>query len=295
MVGFPHEFFLELFRERPVLVAELLHLSFKFDVPVFDRVQASPNDLTDLDPAEYRADSVVTLYRGDTPVLGIIVESQTTYDPEKLRTWPAYAATLHRRLGCLVMLVVICPDPAVADRYDQPIRFGIEALLVPWVLRMGRVPVVDDPDRARDNPQLAVLSAAAHGTHPNRERIFQAMRPALELVAEGNTKLYADVVLSMVPEDFRAYVEAILATRTYEYQSDFARRYYAEGEAEGEARGLAEGRAEALLTYLAMRRVAVPGDAHARITGCTDLERLDTWLRRAFAAESITSVYDLLG
>jgi hypothetical protein len=43
---------------------------------------------------------------------------------------------------------------------------------------------------------------------------------------------------------------------------------------------------------LSARGVEVPDDARERITGCTDVDQLDTWLGRAATA---TSVHDLFG
>ena len=80
-----------------------------------------------------------------------------------------------------------------------------------------------------------------------------------------------------------------MATRTYEYQSDFVRRYVFQGRVEGRA-GEAIGEATALLAVLAARRIDVPEDAHARITGCRDIETLTAWIRRAATAERIEDV-----
>jgi hypothetical protein len=74
-----------------------------------------------------------------------------------------------------------------------------------------------------------------------------------------------------------------MATRSYAYQSDLARSYLAEGRAEGEAR--------ALLAILNARGIPVPDDIHTRITTCTDLDQLDTWIRRASTA---TIIHDIL-
>jgi hypothetical protein len=71
---------------------------------------------------------------------------------------------------------------------------------------------------------------------------------------------------------------------TYEYQSEYARRYFFEGRAEGEA--------DALLTVLSARGIDVPDDARARIAGCTDVQQLQTWIRRASTA---TSIHEVLG
>ena len=76
----------------------------------------------------------------------------------------------------------------------------------------------------------------------------------------------------------------------YEYQSDFARRYVAQGRAEGREAGEAAGRAHALLAVLAARGLEVPEEVRARIVGCPDLARLDSWLARAVTARSAAEV-----
>jgi hypothetical protein len=70
----------------------------------------------------------------------------------------------------------------------------------------------------------------------------------------------------------------------YEYQSDFAKKYVAQGRAEGTAR--------ALLTLLRVRGIAVPDDSRERILAQKDLERLERWLEKAAVASSITAVLD---
>jgi hypothetical protein len=39
-------------------------------------------------------------------------------------------------------------------------------------------------------------------------------------------------------------------------------------------------------------RAHVPDDARTRITECSDLNQLDTWIRRAATAESIDDLFD---
>ncbi len=81
-----------------------------------------------------------------------------------------------------------------------------------------------------------------------------------------------------------------MSTGRYEYQSEFARKYFGEGKAEGKAEGLAEGKAEAkaevLLKILAGRGVLVTDEQRARVLACRDLARLDRWIDRAFQATS---------
>lgn len=61
--------------------------------------------------------------------------------------------------------------------------------------------------------------------------------------------------------------------RNYEFRSDFARRYIAEGRQQGEA--------NSVLAILDARGVAVPDRVHDAIAECTDHEQLSKWLRRA--------------
>ncbi len=86
-------------------------------------------------------------------------------------------------------------------------------------------------------------------------------------------------------EAARAILEGLMASK-YEYQSDFAKRYVAQGRAEG----LAEGKARALLAVLEARGLAVSEPLRQRILSCSDLARLDTWLARAVTATSASEV-----
>jgi hypothetical protein len=95
---------------------------------------------------------------------------------------------------------------------------------------------------------------------------------------DERARLYADLVLASVDGAARAILEALMVSGKYEYQSDFARRYVAQGEA--------AGRAHALLAVLAARGLEVPENVRARIVGCPDLARLDRWLARAVTALS---------
>jgi len=70
----------------------------------------------------------------------------------------------------------------------------------------------------------------------------------------------------------------------YEYQSDFAKKYVAEGRAEEAAR--------ALLTVLRVRGIAVPDAVRERILAQKDPERLERWLEKAAVAASVTAVID---
>src|SRR5919106_5588116 len=126
-----HEFLVAMFRDRPTLAADVLAGPLGVAVPAFTQAQASSGDLTDAAPTEYRADVVITLTAngagdvdGGDPVLAVVVEAQLRVDTRKRRSWPAYVATLHARLGCPVALLVVCPSAAGGAPGGGPIVFG---------------------------------------------------------------------------------------------------------------------------------------------------------------------------
>jgi hypothetical protein len=74
----------------------------------------------------------------------------------------------------------------------------------------------------------------------------------------------------------------------YEYQSDFAKKYVAQGRAEGRTQEAARN----LLTVLRVRGIAVPDAVRERILAQRDPERLERWLEKAAVAASVTAVLD---
>jgi flagellar biosynthesis/type III secretory pathway protein FliH len=168
--------------------------------------------------------------------------------------------------------------------------------LTPLVLGPAQVPVVTDPTLARRQPELAVLSAMAHGGRAGEKGVFDALLAALEEIDQDHADLYTDIVLAALPEAIRDYLEALMSATAirarYGYQSDFARRYYAEGEAKGKAEGEAKGEAKAVLAFLDARGIEVPDPVREDIIGCTDLDQLDTWIRRAATATKVQELFD---
>jgi hypothetical protein len=286
-----HEVLIDMFRDRPVFAADLLGGPLGISLPAFRKARLSSADLTDIAPTEYRADAVVTLDGDGDPALAVVVEVQLRVDIRKRRSWPAYVTTLYARLGCPAVLLAICPDQAVADWSAAPIVIGPPgSVLTPVVLGPRQVPTVIDVDRARQNPQLAVLSVIAHGSQPEPKPMFEALLAALEVVDHGQADLYADLVLTVLPAEARQRLEEFMTTTSHRFQSDFARRYFSAGEAKGEAKGMARGEAMALLAFLEARGIKVPDNVRTTIVDCTDSEQLETWIRRAATAETIDDV-----
>lgn len=274
-----HDVLVELFRNRPLLAPELLRNALHIDLPRFTEARIDSADLTDVQPTEYRADLVVLLLDGK-PVFGIVIEVQLSPRNRKRFVWPAYVATLRARLECPVCLLVVTADEAVARWAAKPIEMGNGSRFVPLVLSPSGVPEVTDEAQAQSEPELAVLSAMAHGKDADAEKSAQialAARSAVRGLDHDRSKLYFDLVLTHLSEAARRAFQA-MDPRKYEYQSDFARRYVAEGEVRGRA---------AVVAKLLVRRFGpLTGDAETRIA-VASIAELDEMVERLLTAQSL--------
>lgn len=90
------------------------------------------------------------------------------------------------------------------------------------------------------------------------------------------------MLLNCVNEATRRALEATM--KGYEYQSDFAKKYFGQGRT--------EARTGDVLTVLRVRGITVPDAARERILAQKDLSLLERWLERAVVAASIAEVLD---
>jgi hypothetical protein len=287
MPSMAHEILADLFKNRPSLAAEILAEVLGISLPTYTEARLASIDLTEIQPAEYRADVVVVLFDHDIPVRVIIVEVQLAIDSRKRLSWPAYVTVSRAIHGCPADLLVVAPDPAVAEWCAEPIAIGVPGfILEPPVLRHTAVPIVTDPAEAARRPELGVLSALAHGETEQGATIAAALLPAIRGLDDDRTKLYYDLVYNSLNAAARRALEAMM--KGYEYQSDFAKKYVAQGRTEGRT----EEAARALLTVLRVRGIAVPDAVRERILAQKDPERLERWLEKAAVAASVTAVID---
>ena len=277
MLSFDHEILVELFRENGELAAELLRAcaGIKLD---HARVERGSIDLSRVAPTGYYADTVAILRdHDDRPVTGVIVEVQRQIDGDKRQTWPVYVTALRAQLKCSALLLVVAPDPGIAAWARQPVEIGHPGFrLTPIVIGFDDVPSIRDPAAASRLPELSVLSVLAHPELEIAEAAIEAIVP----LPEDRKQLYLDVILSALPAAIRQILEARM--QRYEYQSDFARKYYGQGISEGLEKGLEKGRQEgreeglraAVIALARARLKTVPADDLARIAVITDLRVL---------------------
>jgi hypothetical protein len=291
MPSMRHECLVDLFRNRPSLAAELLAEALGVVLPAYSEARITSIDLTETQPAEYRADIVVLLLKEDKPVRVIIVEVQLKKDEDKRYTWPAYLTVSRDRQRCPADLLVVAPDPDVAEWCAEPIELGVAGFILrPPVLRRTAVPVVIDPDEAVRRPELGVLSAMAYGETEQGATIAGAVLLAIQGLEDERARFYYDLVYNSLNDAARRALETMM--KGYEYQSDFAKKYVAQGRVEGRIEGRVEEAARAVLTALRIRGIAVPDAARERILAQQDPDCLERWLERAIVAASLAEVLD---
>jgi len=272
-----------LFRNRPALAPELLREALHVELPAYSEVRLESAELTDVVPAEYRADLVVLLVDGK-PVLGIVVEVQLQPDPRKRFSWPVYVTGLRARLECPCCLLVVTASDKTAKWAGEPIALGPGAQLVPLVVAPAGVPVIIDPERAKLDPELAVLSVMAHG----RGDVETAVQIALS-AAQGTAGLdadlrvlYFDLIEAALGEAARKAFEML--PQNYEFQGPTFKR--------GELQGQAAAMATSIFDVLDARGIAVSDEVRQRVQGSADLEQLRRWHRRAVVLQNIDELFD---
>lgn len=280
MPKIPHEALVRLVQNAPSLIPNLLWPERR----VSSSIHVGPAEITDLHLAEHRADTVLII--GDDsrrPERALVVEAQTDIDRDKEWIWPFYLAGLRVRLRCPTVLVVVTVDREVERWARQEIDLGDGCCTMrPFVLGCDDVPLVTDLDVARAAPELAVLSVAAHAAEPRGEDIVRAALSAATGLDRDRGIFYADFVLAFLKLTAPALLEKLMATESYKFHSDFARKYYADGRAEGVS--------GALISLLEQRGFAVSDADRKRIRECTDLDQLQVWLGRVLTARSLAEV-----
>jgi hypothetical protein len=286
-----HETLLLLFRNRPTLAPELLREALHIELPPFTEARIDSPDLSEVQPTEYRADLVVLLLDGK-PVMGIVVEVQLTRDERKRYVWPVYISSLRARLECPVLLLVVTAEDAIARWAARPIGLGGDSVLTPLVLGPSGVPIVTDEAQALADPELAVLSAMAHGKDDDVERAVRiaiaAQAASLSLDDEHAT-LYWDLILLALSQAAREALQT-MRPANYQYQSEFAKHYFGQGFGqgvqEGNREGNREGRAALVLRQLTARFGVLPDAVRLQIAGAS-ISALDEIGERLLSARSL--------
>lgn len=288
-----HVGLVEMFRTNPSLVPKLLAEAFGVVLPAFERISIAEAELDQLAPIEFRADLVVELVAASgVPQLDAIVEVQLRKDEDKPFTWPVYATVHRSRRRCPTLVLVVAPDPAVAAWARRPIHIGPGNELRVHVLGPAEIPIVTDLEVAVANPQLAVLSALAHGNEPEVGLpVLRATVAALDGFDNPDASLYLHLIHRALDEPMRRALkeDPMLSDRYPNIRiedldlPDFAANLFKRGKAEGEAK--------TLLKILDHRGVALTPAQRATIAECHDPRRVEVWVDRAFMVATADELF----
>jgi len=139
------------------------------------------------------------------------------------------------------------------------------------------VPRVTDTALAEQEPELAILSAVAHGNGPNGLDVVQAVLSALDRLDRELAAAYFQIVYTALREPMRVALEAMAMERQTQAKATFppfAEKLIDRGRLEGEIKG-ARG---ILLRLVAQAGIALSDDDRARVQACTDLATLERWV-----------------
>ena len=295
-----HNAIVEMFRENPLLAPHLLSLLFRLEIPGYATAAVVEASLDQMIPVEFRADLVLELRDAKGAlVLAIVVEVQRHEDPDKSYAWPVYVAVVRAKKRCPAIVLVIAPDVAVATWAARPIDMGLgHGTLRPIVLGPGNVPEMTDPAVAEQEPELAVLSAVAHGNGPNGLVVAQAALAVLGRLDPEHAAVYFQIIYDALREPMQRALEKKIMERQTEAKPTFppfVQKLIEGGRLEGKLEGRLEGELdklrEVLLRLLARAGIAVTEEERARILACDDTALLDRWVENVLGAKTADDVF----
>jgi cytochrome P450 len=127
---------------------------------------------------------------------------------------------------------------------------------------------------------LAVIAAMGQKGGLDARTVLEAVHEALSDMDNPRHAQYTDGLLQVLTGKALEEWERIVAVSTHEYQSDFAKRMIAEGEA------------KMLITVLTARGIEVTAEARDRIERCTDRDQFELWATRAATCQNADDLFD---
>jgi hypothetical protein len=293
-----HDALNKLMSHHPELPLRLLREVGGIDLPTDGPLTVGPGDLRDRISREMHADTVLFAGPRQDRWFSVIVEVETKMSEDKLRQTAFATAVLWLETRRPVHVIFITPDPD-ATRFAKPVEMRPGCLAVtmhPVIVGPDHIPVLTDHTQMAGDLLTAALSVMAHGHRPEVAEAFVKLLG--DLPVDDATSLFGYTIDMAAPQTRRLLEETV--TVYIPEHSPWAQNLYrkgqaeghAEGRAEGHAKGRAEGEAAAVISVLRMRGIEIPPERQRQISTCTDLTRLNTWLRRALDATHIDDLFE---
>jgi hypothetical protein len=296
MPSISHQGLVELFRSKPRLAVDLVRDALHHAVPEAAAVEVTSASVDELVPTEHRADLMVILRDGERVLGVVIVEVQLAVDTDKPYTWPLYVYATRNRYRCPSWLLVVAPDAGVAAWAAEAIASAPgHPAWWPLVLGPAETPWVTTAEEAARSPELALLSAMAHGGDERAAALVNALPSALMKVPREMLPGFLAMLYKTLAPALRRQLERLMTTAFADLElPPFVQKFIdvglVQGKAEGRVEGKAIGRAEDIVALLEIRGIAVPASVRAQVMACTDLPTLDHWFRRAAKLKTAAAV-----
>ncbi len=280
----------DLFRDCPALASDILTHLGKLPPEESQKSYLMAAEFSDIKADEYRADAVIRIGRtnADTdsgesrPSDIIIVEVQLSRDEKKHRSWPVYVTGARARYHCPATLMVLALDAAVANWCAQSIILDRNGSCInPVVIGPSQIPRITTVEQACEQPELAILSAVAHSKGSEAAEVALAGLAACNGLDTDRSTRYSDFILSMLgPGAWRA-LESLMSTQSYQFQSEFARKYAEQGRKEGE---------KAMFLQLLSKRFGPLDAAVVAQVQQASVSNLERWADRILTAATLEEV-----
>ena len=164
----------------------------------------------------------------------------------------------------------------------QQLPFAMETgWLQPLVVGPDAIPRITDPEQARADPELGVMSALAHGNGDGGEAVVMATFDGLGQLSGDLAMLYHDVVIRRLSVARRRALEVAMKQFGREFSSDFARKYVGEGRHQEAVR---------LILRQLVRRCGMIGPELQAQLETLDVERLESLAEDLLDFTSVTDL-----
>jgi hypothetical protein len=282
MTPHKHDLVKEFLRRHPMAMVDLLRETRAVGLPPGLPVRAETSYAHDLLPGDFQPDLVLLTGPKESTERGIIVEIPRAPSEEKRRRLTRHMLALWLALDCPVDVVVLCPDPGVAAFYADPITVIQPGLVFRAVtISPDQIPVLAKPAQVAEKPGLGTLSVLAHGD--KRPAVLDGFLKGIHRLPPAEGAQYYEYVHSLAPGAFPSSPETSAKSPGWIVSSPFAKEHF--------GRGMTEGEADALFLVLTARGLETSEEQQESIATCTDLDQLQTWLKRAATAETTAEIF----
>ncbi len=282
-----HAVLVQLFREAPELIAELVPgLAPKPGEGVALTSEAVPQRRL----PQHTSDLVFSYGAGEQPTRIVAVEPQR-HKRGSLRRFARYAATLGDEFACEASVLVVTLSQTVADWAARRLRLDPLNTFRCYVVGPGQIPAVLHLETALEHPRLAVLSALTHKHGAEGAHVAANALRATEAFDRDHRVVYHDLILRDLDAVAAALLEELMDWSTFEFKSPTYHRGVERGRSEGLELGRSEAAREVLLRILAARDFEPVAEHRDRILACSEVTTLQRWAERAVTAPDLAAVF----